>query len=93
MRLHKLSTRTYLILADQEAFQSGSLRLLYLDGFRKIVRESRLDPEIDDLFGVISKWMDSELLENSVVGDKYRVGGELGKELYQLTEEDLADPN
>jgi hypothetical protein len=93
MRLHKLSTRTYLILADQEAFQSGSLRLLYLDGFRNVVREGRLDPEIDDLFGVISKWMDSELLENSVVGDKYRVSGELGKELYQLTEEDLADPN
>ncbi|KAJ5555618.1 hypothetical protein N7535_008052 [Penicillium sp. DV-2018c] len=93
MRLHKLSTRTYIILADQEAFQSGSLRLLYLDGFRNVVREGRLDPESDDLFGVISKWMDSELLENSVVGDRYRVSGELGKKLYQLTEEDLADPN
>ena len=49
---------------------------------------------MDDLFNVISKLMDSELLENSVVGgNKYRVSGDLGKELYQLTEEDLADPN
>lgn len=37
--------------------------------------------------------MDFELLENTVVGDKYRVSGELGKELYQSTEEDFADPN
>lgn len=93
MRLHKLATRTYLILADEEAFRSGSLRLLYLDGFRNIVREGRMDPDIDDFFGVISIWMDSELLESSVVGEKYRVGGELGRELYQLTEEELADPN
>lgn len=28
----------------------------------------------------------------TVAGDKYRVNGELGKVLYQLTEEDLADP-
>ncbi|OQE85796.1 hypothetical protein PENNAL_c0023G00096 [Penicillium nalgiovense] len=93
MRLQRLATRTYLIIADEEAFRSGCLRLLYLDGFRNIVRVGRLDPEIDDLVGVISKWMDIELLENTVVGDKYRVSGELGKELYQLTEEDLADPN
>ncbi|KAJ5696873.1 hypothetical protein N7536_007285 [Penicillium majusculum] len=91
MRFHKLSTRTYLILMDQEAYQSGNPLLLYLDGFRNIVREGRLDPEIDDLFGIISKWMDSELLENTVVGDKYRVSGELGKELYQLTEDDLTN--
>jgi hypothetical protein len=93
MRLQGLATRTYLIIADEEAFQSGILQLLYLDGFQNIVREGRLDPEIDDLFGVISKWMDIEFLENTVVGDKYRVNGELGKELYQLTKEDLADPN
>ncbi|KAJ5400957.1 hypothetical protein N7465_011446 [Penicillium sp. CMV-2018d] len=93
MRFHKLSTRTYLILMDQEAFQSGSPLLLYLDGFRNIVREGRLDPEFHDLFGIISKWMNSELLENTVVGDKYRVSGELGKELYQLTEDDLANPS
>lgn len=92
LRLHSLTTRTYLLIADEEAFRSNSLLLLYLDGFRNIVREARLDPEIDDIFGVVGLWMDGELLRTSVVGEKYRVGGELGKELYQLTEEDLADP-
>ncbi|KAJ5829256.1 uncharacterized protein N7525_007509 [Penicillium rubens] len=37
--------------------------------------------------------MDIELLESTDVGGKYRVSRELGKELYQLTEEDLAIPN
>lgn len=37
--------------------------------------------------------MSSGLLESSVVGEKYRVSGESesGKNLYQLTEEELAD--
>ncbi|CDM38346.1 unnamed protein product [Penicillium roqueforti FM164] len=64
MRLHRLSTRTYLILADLEAVQSGSLRLLYLDGFRNIVREGRLDSEIDDLFGVVTNRYTEEDLAN-----------------------------
>lgn len=55
MRLQRLATRTYLVITDEEAFQLGSLQLLYLDGFRNIIREGRLDPEIDGLFGVISK--------------------------------------
>ena len=92
MRLHFLVTKTYLLIADEEAFRSKSLRLLYLDGFRNIVREARLDPEIDDIFGLVGLWMDCELLSTSVVGEKYRVDGELGKELYRLTEKDLADP-
>ncbi|CAG8130201.1 unnamed protein product [Penicillium salamii] len=92
--LQKCATRTYLILADEEAFRSGSLYVLYLDGFRNVIREGRMDPEIHDLFGVIGTWMETnEFLEGSTVGEKYRANAELGRELYQLTEEELADPN
>jgi hypothetical protein len=52
----------------------------------------RIDPEIDDIFNVVSDWMETnDLLQGSTVGEKYRVNGELGRDLYQLTEEDLAD--
>lgn len=92
MGLHWVSTSTYLLIADEEAFYTNKLRLLYLDGFRNIVREGHLDPEIDPIWGVANTWRNCELIETTLVGDKYRVNGELGKELYQLTEEDLADP-
>lgn len=86
--LQKVATRTYLILADEEAFRSRSLRVLYLDGFRNIVREGRMDPVDDDVFNMIGIWMETnDFLQNSTVGEKYRASAELGRELYQLTEE------
>lgn len=92
--LQKCAKRAYLILADEEAFRSGSLYVLYLDGFRNVIREGRMDPEIHDLFGVVGTWVETnEFLEGSTVGEKYRASAELGRELYQLTEEELADPN
>ncbi|KAJ5347425.1 uncharacterized protein N7506_000678 [Penicillium brevicompactum] len=84
---------TYLFIADLEAFESNRLRLLYLDPFRNIVREGRLDAEGEGIGYVMDSWAGSlPLYRHSVAGDKYRVNGELGKVLYQLTEEDLADP-
>jgi hypothetical protein len=93
MALQKSATSTYIIIADEEAFQTGGLRVLYLDGFRNIIREGRIDPEIDDISNLVTDWMETnELLEGSTVGEKYRVNGELGRDLYHLTEEDLTDP-
>lgn len=93
MALQKCATSTYIIIADEEAFQTGGLRVLYLDGFRNIIREGRIDPEVHDIFNLVTDWMETnELLEGSTVGEKYRVNGELGRELSQLTEEDLAGP-
>jgi hypothetical protein len=62
--------------------------------FPKRHSRGRMDPEIHDLFGVIGTWMETNaFLEGSTVGEKYRASAELGRELYQLTEEGLADPN
>ncbi|KAJ6189089.1 hypothetical protein N7519_003997 [Penicillium mononematosum] len=87
MELQNYATVTYLIIADEEAFRSGSLRVLYLDGFRNIIREGRMDPVDDDIFNVIGIWMETdEFLQSSTVGEKYRAKAELGRELYQLTD-------
>lgn len=84
---------TYLLIADKEAFDSNRLRLLYLDTFRNIVREGRLDSEGKGIGGVMDSWGESAMMDKvTVAGNKYRVNGELGQVLYQLTEEDLADP-
>lgn len=40
------------------------------------------------------KWMKTnEFPHGSTIGERYRASAELGRELYQLMEEDLADPN
>ncbi|KAJ5210913.1 Short-chain dehydrogenase/reductase SDR [Penicillium cf. griseofulvum] len=51
--LQNYITQTYLIIADEEAFRSGSPQVVYLDGFRNIIREVCIDPEIDDIDNVI----------------------------------------
>ncbi|CRL27360.1 unnamed protein product [Penicillium camemberti] len=45
---------TCIAIADQEAFQTGQLRLLYLNDQRNIVREVRLDHKSAGLTGLIS---------------------------------------
>lgn len=93
MTMQSSATTTYIFIADEEAFESGRPRVIYLDGLRRIVREGRMDPERDDFGSIIGLRMTTyELLEYTTLDEKYRVNGEIGKELYQLTEEDLADP-
>lgn len=89
--LHRVVTEVYLLIADKEAFQTKQLRLLYLDGKRNIVREARVDPSIWQMYDIIMQHYTNPLdpYEFSTVGEKYRVDGELGKDLYQLSEEDL----
>jgi hypothetical protein len=93
MGLQRMVTSTYILIADEEAFRSGSLLVLYLDGFRRVVRGGRIDQELDDVANIVAVWMcTADLMEYSTVSERYRVNGDLGRELYQLTEELLADP-
>ncbi|GAB1191077.1 hypothetical protein APSETT444_000246 [Aspergillus pseudonomiae] len=89
-------TSRYFLLADKEAFETdGRLRLVYLDNQRNIVRETRVDADEQTITDVIMAWFeltDPPELEDGITGDRYRVTGDLGRELYQLTEADLADP-
>ncbi|KAB8237921.1 uncharacterized protein BDW43DRAFT_321108 [Aspergillus alliaceus] len=93
--LRAVTTR-YILLADQEAFETdGRLRLIYLDNKRNIVRETRVDADGQTITDIIMAWFeltDPSEVEDGITGDRYRVTGDLGRELYQLTESDLADP-
>lgn len=90
LRLQRAITVTYILIADQEAFETGCLWLLYLDCYRNIVREARIDAEKVGISEITMHWDQSmELWEHSNIGEKYRVGGELGESLYQLNEGDL----
>ncbi|KAL4759195.1 uncharacterized protein BDW70DRAFT_169594 [Aspergillus foveolatus] len=87
----------YILVADQEAFETGGqLRLFYLDGKRNIIRETRVEADAQTITDVIMDWdqlnLPPDLWEEGTIGDRYRVTGDLGRELYQLSEADMADP-
>ncbi|GMF72514.1 unnamed protein product [Aspergillus oryzae] len=86
----------YMLIADKEAFDTGLLRLVYLDGKRNVIREMRVETDEQTITDVIMDWynwnLPDELWEEGTIGDRYRISGDLGKELYRLTEADLADP-
>lgn len=70
-----------IIIANQETFETGRANLIYLDYRRNILR---------DLFRAVIRHV---VRDNSgLAGKKYRIGGETGRVLYQLTQEDYADP-
>ncbi|KAB8199237.1 hypothetical protein BDV34DRAFT_231414 [Aspergillus parasiticus] len=95
-RLLSAVTTSYILLADQEAFETdGRLRLIYLDNKRNIVRETRVDADGQTITDIIMAWFeltDPLELEDGITGDRYRVTGDLGRELYQLTDCDWAGP-
>jgi hypothetical protein len=75
-RLQNISRVAYIVIADQEAFQTGQLRLLCLNDQRNIVREVRLDQKPVEITGLISHW--GSLLETygeTISVDKYRAYG------------------
>lgn len=87
MILQEVVMSTYMFVADKEAFETGQLLLLYLDGLRRVIRQSRIDSERDDVGSIVGSWSRTrELLEYSVVSERYRVDGDLGRELYRLDE-------
>lgn len=62
MELQLDAVATFLVVADREAWDTGKLRLLYLDAQGNIVRHSRISPE--DVFNTRHEW----------IGKKFRDG-------------------
>lgn len=87
---------SYILVADQKALETGGqLRLLYVDGKRNVIQETRVEANAQTITDVIMDWdqlnLPPDLWEEGTIGDRYRVTGDLGKELYQLSEADLAN--
>lgn len=86
----------YILVADQKAFETGGqVRLVYVDGKRNVIRETRVEADAQTITDVIMNWdqlnLPPDLWEEGTIGDRYRVAGDLGRELYQLSEADMAD--
>lgn len=54
--IQNTKTAAYIAIADQEAFQTGRLRLLCLDNKRNIVREVRVNRKFEDIMELIHHW-------------------------------------
>ncbi|KAJ5470972.1 hypothetical protein N7530_008329 [Penicillium desertorum] len=83
-------------MADQKAFEiGGQVRLVYVDGKRNVIRETRVETDAQRITDVIMDWdqlnLPPDLWEEGTIGDRYRVTGVLGRGLYQLSEADMAD--
>ena len=91
--LRRIASKGYFSIADQEAFETDMLRLIYHDGKMNIVQEIRVEFNEQTFADVAVEWdqflLPSDLWEGGMTGEKYRVNGELGRELYQLDEADL----
>ncbi|EED17582.1 conserved hypothetical protein [Talaromyces stipitatus ATCC 10500] len=75
----------YILVADQEAFETGGQ-----------LRLTRVEADAQTITDVIMDWdqlnLPPDLWEEGTIGDRYHVTGDLGRELYQLSEADMADP-
>ncbi|KAJ5567057.1 hypothetical protein N7535_006363 [Penicillium sp. DV-2018c] len=67
--------------------------VIYHDGKRNFVQETRTEFDEQTFADVAVEWdqlsLPMQLWEDGNTGEKYRVNGELGRELYQLDEADL----
>jgi hypothetical protein len=90
---------------DQEAFETGRCRLILFDCRQNIIREARFEifteykekiVGTESILEIVLDYWDLRFVdwiwEDGQVGEKYRADGEVGRALYQLTEEAWADP-
>lgn len=71
---------THMLVADQEAFETGGqLRLIYVDGKRNTIRETSIEADAQPITDVIMDWdqlnLSPDLWEDGTVGGRYRVTG------------------
>ncbi|KAI0143459.1 hypothetical protein GGR57DRAFT_508163 [Xylariaceae sp. FL1272] len=79
MSLQASVVASFLFVADAEAFETGRLRLFFIDGRGNVVRESRVPSQI------LGRYATAGTREpGSVLGEKYMYTGELGRELFGL---------
>ncbi|KAJ5707151.1 hypothetical protein N7488_006952, partial [Penicillium malachiteum] len=95
--IHFTCTANHLIILDLEAFETGHACIVYPDNRRNIVRQTRFEIVHGCFEEILLDWFDIVLTdwlwEDSEVGEKYRVDGEFGQEIYQLTAADWEDPS
>lgn len=83
-----------IILADRQAFETGCPLLLFMDSARNIIRHARFMMDRYSMREIITDWKERNRLpwlwEQSHIGERYLVDGDLGRDLYRLTEDELA---
>lgn len=94
LMLHVVSC-AYLLVADKVAFETDQFLLVYLDSKLNTVMQGRIDINGVRLSQALVDWemaeLPAEVFEEGTLGEKYLYSGEIGRELYQWTREDLED--
>ncbi|KAL4936503.1 hypothetical protein BDV06DRAFT_227828 [Aspergillus oleicola] len=85
----------YIFVADEETFRTNLLLLVYYDAKQNVVAQGRLPIDMEYIEQTTMFWErgipSMNAFEEGSIGEKYLIDGEIGRELYQLTKEDLED--
>jgi hypothetical protein len=86
-----------MLIADRETFQTDRFLLVLLDAKQNVTLQCRIEITEDRLDCLSTEWglreHPMEFEDEVTIGSAYLVDGELGKDLYQWTKQDLeVDP-
>ncbi|OJJ53582.1 hypothetical protein ASPSYDRAFT_94782 [Aspergillus sydowii CBS 593.65] len=83
----------YILIADEEAFQTNHFLLVYFDGNQNVIAQGRVLITDEGVKQVLLDWDQGEppysIFEEGTIGEKYLVDGEMGSWLYAFTKDDL----
>ena len=83
----------YILIADEEAFQTNHFLLVYFDGNQNVIAQGRVPITDEGVKQVLLDWDQYQppysIFEEGTIGEKYLVNGEMGSWLYAFTKEDL----
>lgn len=95
-QIHRACAYHPIILLDKEAFYGGKPLLMYMDSHTNVIRKIRIDLNELSLINICEDWfnhkVDPWLWQKSEVGAVWKINGEMGQPVYQLTAEDMAPP-
>ncbi|KAL3476006.1 hypothetical protein BJX99DRAFT_247172 [Aspergillus californicus] len=85
----------YILIVDKETLQTNQFLLVYFDWEQNVVAQGRISITEESLNQVLLDWFRSDpprtIFEEGTIGEKYLVDGEIGRELYHFTKEELED--
>ena len=95
-RIHRACAYHPIILLDKEAFYGGKPLLMYMDNHTNVIRKVRVTINLTSLINICEDWFERKITpwmwQNSEVGAMWKINGEMGQPVYQLTAEDMAPP-
>ncbi|KAL4931662.1 uncharacterized protein BDV17DRAFT_301801 [Aspergillus undulatus] len=89
--LLRTATVSWIIVVDEKTFSTDELLITYLDMHQNVTVEGRLELDQGYIDEMLMRWEDGGrplgfVMENGMVGERYKLSSELGRRFFRLTE-------